>query len=186
MIDYLFSIRDEKYKAFHKGLITNCNDDYIIGVKLPVLEAIAKDISKGNYTLHLDRYYAKVNNPDEIVYYEEDIITAKLLGFIKYDYKAFTQAVDRFLVRVNNWSVCDTLCAGLKRIRLFKKDFFSHIDLYLKSDNPWIVRVGLVLMLDHYLDDEYVDEVLKRVSEVNDTFYYIEMAQAWFCLLIHI
>ena len=34
-------------------------------------------------------------------------------------------------------------------------------------------------MLDYYLEDEYIDDVLKRCDSVKSTYYYVSMAKAW-------
>ena len=44
--DKLFELSDEKYKKFHSGLCPNT--DNIIGVRLPKLREIAKEIAKGD------------------------------------------------------------------------------------------------------------------------------------------
>ena len=47
--DKLFELSDEKYKKFHSGLCPNI--DNIIGVRLPKLREIAKEIAKGDYAI---------------------------------------------------------------------------------------------------------------------------------------
>jgi len=42
----LFSLKDEKYKAFHSKLMPTINPDLIIGIRTPVLRKFAKDFSK--------------------------------------------------------------------------------------------------------------------------------------------
>ena len=42
--DKLFELSDEKYKTFHSGLCPNT--DNIIGVRLPQLRQLAKEITK--------------------------------------------------------------------------------------------------------------------------------------------
>ncbi|MEG1994473.1 MAG: DNA alkylation repair protein, partial [Oscillospiraceae bacterium] len=49
--EQLFSLADEKYRTFSASLLPNV--DNIIGVRLPLLRNIAKEISKTNYEEYL-------------------------------------------------------------------------------------------------------------------------------------
>ena len=66
-INYLFEIRDIKYKNFHSGLGIKSE---VIGIRTPILKSMAKDISRGNY-----REFLELLRDD---YYEE----TTLYGFI--------------------------------------------------------------------------------------------------------
>lgn len=45
-INYLYSYQDIKYRKFHKKLIL---DDKLIGIRIPILKKISKEISKTDY-----------------------------------------------------------------------------------------------------------------------------------------
>ena len=65
------------------------------------------------------------------------------------------------------------------KAKKYKSEFFSYIQTYLDSKDDWKIRIALVVMLDYYLEDEYIDEVLKRCDSVESTYYYVSMAKAW-------
>ena len=44
-VEYLISIKDEKYKEFHNSLVLNSKYE-MIGIRLPSMRKIAKEISK--------------------------------------------------------------------------------------------------------------------------------------------
>ena len=46
-IELLFSLKDDKYKEFHKSLVLNSKYE-MIGVRVPIMRNIAKEISKTN------------------------------------------------------------------------------------------------------------------------------------------
>ena len=61
-INYLISIKEDKYKEFHSKL---CFTKYeILGIRLPIIRKIAKEISKTNYEdflkLTKSKYYEEV------------------------------------------------------------------------------------------------------------------------------
>ena len=59
----LFELKDKKYKEFHGTLCNTCKYE-IIGVRVPNLRMLAKDIIKEDFKAFLE--------DEEITYYEED------------------------------------------------------------------------------------------------------------------
>ena len=66
-------LKNDEYREFHSGL--GINKDNLIGIKLPILKDIAKNISKGNY-----QEFIKYNTHQ---YYEEIMIHGLIIGYIK-------------------------------------------------------------------------------------------------------
>ena len=62
-INYLKSLKDEKYKEFHSKIVNNSKYE-IIGIRSPISKNIAKEISKTNMEDYLDlekgNYYEEV------------------------------------------------------------------------------------------------------------------------------
>ena len=172
--DFLAELRalaDEKYRRFHSGLVPGEESVCILGVRMPVLRALGKELAAGE-----PRQFLSVCGD---TFYEERMLRAIVTGLIKpKDYEDFLALADGYLPYVSNWALCDCFCSGLKAVRRWKAPFFEHIAEYLEGD-IWAQRVGLVLMLDYYLDDEYIDRVLARVDAVHSEAYYVRMAQAW-------
>ena len=47
-VEELRSYADEKYRCFHSSLIPDNDKDFFIGVRMPVMRKLGKEISKGN------------------------------------------------------------------------------------------------------------------------------------------
>lgn len=170
--EYLKSNADLKFRAFHSSLVPDTDSNSFIGIRMPFMRKLAKEISKGNA-----REFLYISNSE---YYEQRIISAIVTGLIKTnDYDDFISLVNAFMPKINNWAVCDCFCAGLKEVKKYKKEFFDYLSKYLNSNNEWYIRFAFVMMLNYYLESEYIDEVLKRCDSVNSDKYYILMAQAW-------
>lgn len=170
-ITYLKSFADSKYRDFHSSLVPTAEKDTFIGIRMPQLRFLAKEIAKGN-----PRDFLKTPSH----YYEERMLKGIVIGLIKPEsFDDFTSLCDSFVVNVDNWAICDGFCASLKQTKRYKSEFFEHIQKYLDSGDDWQIRVALVIMLDYYLDDEYIDRVLKRCDSVKCKAYYVSMAQAW-------
>lgn len=170
-IEELKSFADEKYRQFHTSLVPNEEKDSFLGVRMPKLRELGKEISKRN-----PRGFLAICKSD---YYEEKMLRGIVTGLVKpKDYDDFISLADSFVPYVSNWALCDCFCSGLKYVKKCREQFFEHLKTYL-SGNIWAIRVALVLMLNYYLDDEYIAEVLKRVDSVHSEEYYVKMAQAW-------
>ena len=60
-----------------------------------------------------------------------------------------------------------------------KELFYLEIEKYLISENLFIVRVGLVLLLNYYIEKDYLDKIFYMVENLKREEYYINMAVAW-------
>ena len=171
LVKYLESLADNKYKEFHSTIVNNSNYQ-ILGIKTPVLKDIAKQVLKGDYKGYLKNSGQK--------YYEEVMIRGLVSAQIKT--KSFDEAKNLtldFLPYIDNWALCDGYCSSFKRIKKYLREYFNFIDDLVNNDNVWYKRVGLVLMLNYYLTDEYIDRVIERCTGIDSDEYYVQMAQAW-------
>lgn len=171
-IEKLKSDADLEYKNFHSRLVPDYDSERIIGIRLPVMRKICKEISKGD----IDGYFKYCDT----FYYEEVMIRGILIGLVKVkDYQEFSSLVESQIQYINNWALCDSFCSGLKKALKYREVFIEDIEKYLQNENPWKIRVGLVLLLNYFLDDKYIDKSLMLCDCVTNKHYYVSMAQAW-------
>lgn len=172
LVGVLKTEADLKYRDFHTSIVP-CNDkNTFIGIRTPRLREISQEISKGD-----SRGFVEAASDE---YYELRMLKAYVIGRIKpVDFEDFTSLCNDFVGSINNWAVCDGFCASLKQVNKYKPEFFEYINKFLKSNNEWELRFALVIMLDYYLDDVYIDAVLKRCDEVKSKAYYVSVARAW-------
>lgn len=169
LIEHLKNIADPKYREFHSKLVPGKTN--ILGVRMPLLRKLGSEISKGDTA----SYYKCCKTQ----YYEEVTLMGIVIGKEKADCEKLLELTDSFAELIDNWAVCDSFCVGLKRCQKFRDEVFAHITVYLESENNWKKRLGLVLMLDHFMLEEYIDEILARCDKINSDEYYVCMAQAW-------
>lgn len=173
-IDYLFSIRDIKYRDFHSKLGVGNN---VIGIRTPILKSIAKDISKGNYIEFLELLKED--------YYEE--IT--LYGFIICNIKEIDESIkylDIYKNKINNWASCDLFCSGYKIVKNNKNYYWEYINNNINSSNLWIRRMCFVLIISYYIEDKYLDDIFMLCNKYNTNEYYVQMAVAWLISICYI
>lgn len=170
IINDLFLISDENYKNFHSKLIPNVEADKIIGVRTPELRKYAKDLyKKGGYEDFL------TNLPH--YYYDENNLHSFIISQIT-DFDICIKYVDNFLPYVDNWAVSDMMKP--KCFSKNKSKLYHYVCNWLKSDKTYTVRYAIVTFMNHYIDDEQFDEILKKITAVKSQEYYVNMAIAWF------
>lgn len=166
----LISMQDKKYKEFHKGLCPGTEN--IVGIRVPILRNYAKELLKQH------NWKTLIKNIDNN-YYEEIMLQGMIIGLAKDDFKSIIQEIEKFLPKIDNWAVCDTFCAGLKITKKHKKEMWNFIQKYIQSKKEFEVRFSVVMILDCYIEDEYLEKIFEIFDSIKREEYYIQMAVAW-------
>lgn len=162
----LFELQDLKYRDFHRSLVPTAPEGYVIGVRMPQLRALAKEVDAERFLKELPHKY-----------YEENQLHAILLSGMK-DYGLCISEVKRFLPYVDNWATCDGL-----RPRCFAKhtdDVLVHVRRWLDSKHEYTVRFGIGVLEAFFLDKAFSPNQLQWVAAIRREEYYIRMMQAWY------
>ena len=166
----LLELAEPSYQRFSPRLLPGTPD--ILGVRLPVLRKIAKQIAKENWREFL--------NQNDDIYFEEIMLRGMVIGYIKdISIHEVMKHIQIFVPQINNWSVCDSFCSGLKITKQYQKQFWPMITSYLSSDQEFEVRFAVVMLLIYYVDNQYVTDVLRELDQVQHSGYYVRMAIAW-------
>ena len=169
----LFEHADEKYIEFTKSLAVGNEECKRIGVRIPILRKYAKELSK-NYDLDF-----LIQNIDE-EYYEELLLKAILIGeYPKLSFKELERYINYYVPKIYDWSLCDTFCSGLKITKKYYKEVWKLILEYLNSNREFEVRFALVMILNYYINDEYIEQLFEIINRVDLDKYYVKMANAW-------
>lgn len=166
----LVNLQDKKYKEFHSSLCPGTNN--MIGIRVPVLRNYAKELLK-QY-----EFRCLMENIDD-EYYEEIMLQGMLIGLVKEDFNTIMEYIKTFIPKIDNWAVCDVFCAGLKITKKNKEKMWEFIKPYLKSDKEFEIRFSVVMILDYYIEEEYLNQIFKIFNEIQSTEYYVQMAVAW-------
>lgn len=165
----IFELIDTDYQKFSATLIPTINN--VLGVRLPELRKIAKNIVKGDWRAYLET--AK----DE--YFEEVMLQGMVIGYVKTDIEEHLSYVASFVPKIDNWSVCDSFCTGLKSTKENKERVWEFLQPYLSSKKEYEIRFGVVMLLDYYIETDYIERVLNLLDRVKHEGFYAKMAVAW-------
>lgn len=166
----LFDMQDITYKEFHANLIPTKDPNAIIGVRVPNLRKLAKQLVK---EMDVTPFLKELPH----TYNEENMLHAFLVEAIK-DYDACLAALDDFLPYVDNWAVCDSM-----KPKVFKKHLNELVDKitgWIESGDTYTIRFGIEMLMSFYLDDAFDEAYLRMVAVVKSDEYYVNMMIAWY------
>ncbi|WP_153732097.1 DNA alkylation repair protein [Sporosarcina obsidiansis] len=165
----IFELIDSDYQKFSSALIPNVTN--VLGVRIPELRKIAKKIAKDDWRTYLE------TAEDE--YFEEVMLQGMVIGYAKTDIEEVLTYVAAFVPKIDNWSVCDGFCSGLKITKDQQERVWTFLQPYLSSEEEYDLRFGVVMLLIYYVETPYIDRVLMLLDRVQHEGYYAKMAVAW-------
>lgn len=167
--DALLTMRDDGYRDFQSRLLPTVDKKTVIGVRVPQLRRLAKELSREER----DAFLSALPHGS----FDENCLHVYLVDLEK-DYERTLSLVDAFLPYVDNWATCDGFAA--KALATHPKETYKHILRWIASDRPYTVRFAIGLLLRYYLDEEFHERQLSLVAAVSSEEYYVQMMQGWY------
>ncbi|MBR1601439.1 MAG: DNA alkylation repair protein [Alphaproteobacteria bacterium] len=141
------------------------------GISIPELKKFAQQIAKENYKEVLD------NNKYET--FEMKLLHAFVLGYAKDNIETLLKYFDNFIPYVDNWAVNDSLCQSFKIARHYPDTVWKYLMNYQNTNIEFESRIVSVMLLSHFLTDEYINKVITVLDKLNAENYYAQMGIAW-------
>ena len=170
VIERLKEFEDRDYAAFQAKLTPGVDKESFIGVRVPNIRKIAKELMK-------DPEKDTFLNDLPHRYYDENMLHSALLSLYS-DYDKAIEEVEKFLPYVDNWAVCDTLSP--KAFRKNKDRLIGKIREWSKSKDTYTCRFGIEMLMSHYLDGDFRKEYLEMPADIHLDEYYVNMMIAWY------
>lgn len=166
----LFKNQDATYRDFQAKLLPTLNPQTIIGVRTPILRALAKALYKEND-------FSEFLNAFPHRYFDENQLHAFLISEMK-DFSRCMEELNRFLPFIDNWATCDQLSP--KVFGKHKAELSEQINIWLSSPEPYTVRFAVGMLMQHFLDEDFDPEYPKMVLAIRSEEYYVKMMVAWY------
>ena len=176
-VEYLISIKDEKYKEFHSSLVLNSKYE-MIGIRVPDMKNIAKEIAKKT---DIEEFLKIAQNK----YYEEIMIQGLVISYIK-DEETFYKYFKKHITKIDNWALCDTFCNSIKIVEKNEEKYFKEAINMSLDKEEFISRVGLVIILAHFVKKENLESIFEVLNKIDSDKFYINMAEAWLVCELYI
>lgn len=167
---YLNSLRETGEKKLNwTKRIYNTNLP-VLGIKVPVIKKIAKEIVKGNFISFL-----KLN---PYTTFEDCLINGCLISKLK-DFDTMKLYLDTYSTIIDNWALCDCLDFEIKKDN--ENKFFNLSMDYVQSNQPFKKRIGILLWFKFINNEQFIKSILNTIPNLkNENHYYVNMALAWF------
>lgn len=183
--EQLLEMADGPYLDFIMPLMPGV--EQVIGVRLPLLRRIAREIVRGDWRAWLAANGLGVgsvtgNGPEGAsdagtVCFEERMLQGMTIGYAPCPIEEKLRYVARFAATIDNWAVCDSFCWRLKPAE--RAAMWDFIQPYFSSEAPYEVRFAVVMGLNNFVDEEHLDALLALLGGIRSDHYYVRMGVAW-------
>ncbi len=160
---------DSTYREFHRSLVPGL--DNFLGIRVPKLREISRKAAR-------EDYWSFAREADRKIY-EELMIRGMMIGYARLSKEEQRRELEEFVACIDNWAVCDCCCSTYKFMKKDQEEWFAFLKTYAVSGKEYEIRFALVAMLDYFINEEYIDQVLEILGQVRHEGYYVKMAAAW-------
>lgn len=112
---------EPEYRAFSGRLLPDVTS--IMGVRLPNLRKLAKQIVKEDWEKYLEQA--------EDTSFEEIMLQGMVIGYANEEMVKLFPYIETFVTKIDNWSVCDSFCSGLKITKTDPERMWEFLQNYL-------------------------------------------------------
>ena len=167
--EQLLALSEPEFQKFSSSLLPGTNN--ILGVRLPALRKLAKKIATGDWRAYLAS--------EEDRSFEEIMLQGMVIGYVRADLPELLERIAAFVPKIDNWSVCDSFCSGLKIARKEPEAIWDFLQPYLHTEREFEARFGVVMLLFYFIEDLHIRRVLALLDQIPSKEYYARMAVSW-------
>ncbi|MCL2173680.1 DNA alkylation repair protein [Candidatus Saccharibacteria bacterium] len=161
---------NQKFAEFAKKIIKT--EKTIMGVRTPDFRKLMKGLSrKVSSSVEIENLFSQI---DKNVYEEISVVGTLIVGSKLSDDEKI-KLIKKYLKLVDNWAQID----GMVTRNMNSDLWWEFASECLKSDEEFVVRFGVICLMNNFLIDEKVDEVFSKLCDVKHDGYYIKMGIAW-------
>lgn len=168
----LFEFQDKKYADFSAKLVPTLPREAFIGVRSPCYKEIVKQV-KELPPAELQSFLQTLPHK----YHEENSLHIALINKIK-AYDECLAELELFLPYINSWAISDALNPSV--LKKNKQVLLPKLEEWIQAPAPFTKRVGLLLLMKYFLDDDFKPSYLELPAKIRSEEYYVNMMIAWF------
>lgn len=168
---HLEALVDPQLAEFSASLIPG-TERPLLGVRIPHLRMLAKEIAKGDWRTVL----AEALTTDT---FEEVMLRGFILGYADMEWNEWIERVDDFKQLIDNWSICDSCCITFTTARSNREKLWPLLRADLASGKVFYQRYAAVMLLSHYMTKAHIERVLDELGAMVPAGYYASIGAAW-------
>ena len=183
---------EEKYRQGHIRIINALPERRILGLHLPEMKQVAKELAKHSDALSVLHDFEKEYQADRFgLTYEETLIWGLTVNALKCTLEERLEWLHRYIPVLDNWAVCDSFCCNAKWAKKVPSQILWDFLLpYFQSKQEFEVRFAIVMSMCYLLKDEWLPIVFRQLERIDlqsirseyvslPTPYYVRMGMAW-------
>jgi len=167
----LFKYQDSQYADFSAKLVPTLPRESFIGIRSPNYKLVLKELKTLPPAVTKD-FLSDLPHQ----YHEENCLHIALINKTK-NYDECLAALENFLPYINSWAVSDGL--NPPALKKNKQLLLPKLEQWIRAEAPFTKRVGMLLLMKYFLDDDYKPEYLELPASIRSDEYYVNMMTAW-------
>ena len=152
--EQLLELTEPKYMKFTSALMPGVEN--VLGIRLPILRSIAKEIAAGDWRAYLAEA--------EDFYFEERMLQGLVIGYARCEPAEKLAHVARFVPKIDNWAVCDCFCWRLRAAE--RQPMWEFIQPYFHAQAEYDVRFAVVMGLGNFVDEQHLEAFLRQLDGI--------------------
>ena len=185
-------LSEEKYRQGHIRIINALPERRILGLHLPEMKQVAKELAKQANVLDVLRGFEKEHQAERFsLTYEETLIWGLTINALKRPPEERLDLLRRYIPVLDNWAVCDSFCCNAKwALKIPAEDLWGFLQPYFQSKKEFEVRFAIVMSMCYLMKEEWSGIVFHRLealdlSAIRSEYthlpapYYVRMGMAW-------
>jgi 3-methyladenine DNA glycosylase AlkD len=156
---------EERYRNGHLRVINALDDVRILGVHIPELKKLAKELSRRPDAADLIALFEAESVKDTLCF-EEKVVWGLMINDLKASQEHKLALLRAFVPVMDNWAVCDTICCNIKWIK-DKEALWEYLQPYFDSDREFEVRFAVVMSMIFFLYAESFQKVIVRLDSID-------------------
>lgn len=167
----LRSLAESDYKAFNEKLIPTKYE--ILGIRMPALKKMAKEIAASP---DVETFLENA----EYTTYDHILLYGLVVGNLKKpSLETIFRYLDPLILKFDNWAHVDTIVCTPKIFGKHPEEVLTHFLPLKTHEGEFTKRSFVILLMDYFINETYIDKTLKHFTEVPQGQYYVDMAIAW-------
>lgn len=168
LLDRLDVMSEPAYAAFQSRLVPG---EKILGVRVPRLRALAREVAKGDW-----RGFLAAAGEGSM---EEVMMQGLVVGYAEMEYEEALARAAAFVPKIGSWAVCDTCASSFRFLKKNPERSLEFLERFLRGDGQFAVRFAVVAMMDFFLTGTCLRRLFSDFDRVSHPGYYAKMAVAW-------
>ena len=167
----LHALAESDYKLFNQKIIPTQYE--ILGIRMPALKKLAKETA-AHPDVQTWLKNARYDTYEHVLFYGLVLSQMK-----KVPLETLFTYLDPLILRFDNWAHVDTIISSFKLFQKHPEEVLAHFLPLKTHEGEFTKRVFVIVLMDYFMNDAYIDKSLKHMSEVPQGQYYVDMAIAW-------